>query len=94
MPTQVDHIDHNPSNNAWANLRAADYAINGKNHPKTVRNKTGFVGVSRKSDGKYVARIYANKKHVFLGSFTDIADAIAARKAAMVRYGFHYNHGN
>lgn len=93
FPEQVDHIDHNGSNNSWKNLEESDYQKNGKNHPKTKRNSTGHVGVSQRPDGKYVARIYVDKKHKFLGSFFTIEEAIAARKQANIGFGFHKNHG-
>ena len=93
FPPQVDHIDHNQSNNSWINLEESSYEKNGKNHPKTRRNVTGVVGVSQRPDGKYVARIYANKKHIFLGVFTTIGEATLAREEANLLYGFHTNHG-
>lgn len=93
FPPQVDHEDHVRSNNVWGNLQPTDYAGNGKNHPKTVRNKTGAVGVSLRPDGKYIARIYVNMKHVFIGVFDDVQSAAAARAAANVQHGFHVNHG-
>lgn len=92
-PPQVDHQDHDRSNNKWENLAAADYQSNGKNHPKTKRNSTGHVGVSQRKDGKYVARIYVNKRHKFLGVFDDVQSAADARKQASIDAGFHANHG-
>ena len=93
FPPQVDHADHDQSNNSWINLEESSYEKNGKNHPKTIRNVTGVVGVSQRPDGKYVARIYTNKKHVFLGVFTTIEEATLAREEANLLYGFHANHG-
>jgi hypothetical protein len=93
IPVQVDHQDHIRSNNRWLNLVAADYQSNGKNHPKTKRNSTGFVGVSKRPDGKFISRIYANKKHKFLGVFSTPEAAYAARQQANVTFGFHTNHG-
>lgn len=89
----IDHINHNPSDNSWSNLREVTPQENGKNHPKTKRNKTGFVGVSQKPNGKFIARIYVNKKHIFLGSFETIDLAIKARQKANNLYNFHPNHG-
>ena len=94
LPTlQIDHINHNPSDNSWDNLREATAKENGKNHPKTVRNKTGFVGVSQRPNGKYVARIYVNNKHIFLGAFKTFDEAKVARQEANIQYNFHPNHG-
>ncbi len=93
LPEMVDHINHNPSDNSWDNLREATIKENGKNHPKTVRNKTGFVGVSQRPDDKYVARIYVNNKHIFLGAFKTFDEAKVARQQANIAYNFHPNHG-
>lgn len=93
MPEQVDHMNHVRDDNRWVNLRECDYASNGKNHPKTVRNATGVVGVSQRPDGKFVARIYVNKKHLFLGAFNTLDEAAEARSDANKVYGFHENHG-
>lgn len=89
----VDHINHIPSDNSWANLREVTQKENCRNQHKTRRNKTGFVGVSQRPDGKFVARIYTNKRHKFLGAFESFEQAVIARKNANVKYNFHQNHG-
>jgi group I intron endonuclease len=71
-----------------------------KNRPKTrknvklrVDNTTGAAGVSLRW-GKYIARIVADTgKRVTLGRFTTLGDAIAAREAAKVKYGYDPTHG-
>lgn len=93
IPKQVDHINHIHDDNRWCNLEKSDYALNGKNHPRTIRNTTGVVGVSQRPDGRYVARIYVNKKHKFLGIFDSFSDAVAARQQANAAHNFHKNHG-
>ena len=45
------------------------------------------------STGKWRAQIVFDGKRKHLGYFTEKTDAIAARKAAEVKYGFHANHG-
>jgi hypothetical protein len=42
---------------------------------------------------KWVARIKINGKYKFLGYFTDIDEAIIARKEANIEHEFHENHG-
>ena len=93
MPEQVDHLNHKRDDNSWKNLQESNSTDNGKNHPRTKRNATGVVGVSLREDGKYIARIYVNKKHVFLGVFCDSASAKEARLRANKLHGFKDTHG-
>ena len=43
--------------------------------------------------GKWQAQIKVKHGLKYLGIFTEKSDAIAARKAAEAKYGFHENHG-
>jgi hypothetical protein len=45
-----------------------------------------------KQDSKWVAQIKVDSKKKHLGVFT-VNPAIAARKAANTKYGYHQNHG-
>lgn len=93
-PIGVDHVDGNPTNNRWANLREADQSENCKNSARPITNKSGTVGVHwYASRSKWIALIKLNGRSRHLGYFADKADAIAARKAAEVSLGFHPNHG-
>lgn len=90
----TDHKDHVKHNNIWSNLRHATQAVNNKNKSMHKNNTSGFTGVHRrKKDEKWVASIRISGKVKHLGSFEDINDAVAARKVANVKYGFHRNHG-
>lgn len=92
---QIDHIDGDGTNNRLANLRSVSAAENGKNQRKPSNNTSGVAGVywdSRKS--KWTSRVRVGGKLVYLGSFRQFDDAIAARKAAELKYGFHPNHGS
>lgn len=90
----IDHISHDRSDNRISNLREATRAQNTRNQTMRKTNKSGFNGVSwAKTKGKYVAQIRTNGKAVHLGQFSDIKDAIAARQAANIKFGYHKNHG-
>lgn len=67
----IDHINHNPSDNRISNLRDGSTSQNLENQirPRSD-NKSGYLGVSLHSDGKkWVAQINLNKKGRYLGSY-------------------------
>ena len=90
----LDHIDGNPSNNSIANLREVDQSVNAKNSRARANNGTGVTGVHwNRSARKYWASINVDREYKYLGFFEKFEDAVAARKAAEVHYGFGPNHG-
>lgn len=91
---EVDHIDHNRLNNAIENLRLVTHRGNAVNQSLRSTNKSGLNGISwDKARNKWVARIYDHGKQIPLGRYSNIDDAIAARKEAELRYGYFENHG-
>lgn len=91
---QIDHINGNRADNRIENLRAATAQENAQNTKLPADNTSGVIGVSwRKRDSKWHASIKANGQAIFLGYFECFEDAVAARKAAEVKFGFHENHG-
>lgn len=66
----VDHIDGDPSNNKWVNLRKASQAENGQNKAPNRFTTSGFHGVSKTQNGKWRARISLDRQSFFLGTFT------------------------
>lgn len=93
-PEFIDHDDGNPSNNRISNLISATRKENNSNTKKRSDNKSGVVGVIyHKGKQKWEAYINHNNKRYGLGSYTNIEDAIKARKEAEVLYGFNPNHG-
>jgi hypothetical protein len=94
----IDHIDHNRTNNVISNLRVVTPLGNGWNHSLHSNNKSGCSGVSwdkSKNSGKgsWLARIKVKGKIIHIGCFDDKDEAIVARMAAQKKYGFHPNHG-
>lgn len=91
----IDHIDGNGLNNRVENLRDVSHTENQQNSRKSSANVSGVVGVIwHKQAQKWQAQIKAGGKRIHLGLFTDKAEAVAARKAAEVKYGYHPNHGS
>lgn len=91
---EIDHINGNKSDNRIKNLRDVDRSINMRNTQRGSLNKSGVLGVCWRSQrGKWSAFIKVRKKRIWLGSFRDFQDAVEARRAAEIKYGFHANHG-
>lgn len=91
---EIDHINHNRSDNRISNLRVVSLIENQRNQSIPRNNTSGVVGVSwYKHTEKWVAYISVNGKRVGLGYFTEKADAVACRHAANIKHGFHPNHG-
>ena len=90
----VDHKNHKRSDNSWANIRRVSSKENSRNRSISNRNTSGFVGVCWYADrGKWRVQIGVDGKSIKLGEFTKKHDAINARKAANIKYGYHENHG-
>lgn len=91
---QVDHINHDRSDNRLENLRITDHEGNGRNVSMMRTNTTGVTGVVYlKKNNKYMAQIYVDKKHKYLGIYETLEEAIIVRKSAEFLYGYHPNHG-
>lgn len=90
----IDHIDHDGSNNRWSNLRAVSHKDNARNLSLKTNNTSGINGVSfdvRRN--KWTAYIQVDGKSKYLGAYVDLQEAAKARESANVQYGFHENHG-
>lgn len=93
-PETVDHINGNPKDNRWRNLRSVSHSENHRNRKMQTNNTSGVAGVSwRKQSKHWQAKITILGKQIFLGQYKEKADAIRARKEAEQKYGFHKNHG-
>lgn len=91
---RIDHIDHDRLNNRIDNLRKVSCAVNSRNMSKPVNNTSGVIGVHwYRPYNKWQAQISVENSRLHLGYFDSFHDAIAARKAAEIKYGFHKNHG-
>ena len=82
-----DHIDHNELNNRRYNLRPATHQENMRNRKKSIRNTSGFIGVTWQKDRqKWIAQIGCDGKVINLGGYFSIEDAVVARLKAEKRY--------
>jgi hypothetical protein len=89
---EVDHIDHNPSNNRKINLRIVTSQQNKFNQNVKTNNTSGVKGVSwSKERRKWETYIGYNGKKINLGRFVNLKDAIQARKEAEIKYFGEYN---
>lgn len=90
----IDHINGIRTDNKIGNLREATFAENNWNRPKPSNNTSGHKGVTfHKGEGKYYARITANKINRSLGYFDTAEEAGAAYQLAAKEYhGEFANH--
>lgn len=96
MPTkEIDHIDHDRTNNKISNLREVTRQQNSKNTKIRSDNKSGVTGVNwNKKTFKWYARIHDEsgcEEH--LGYFNNFDEARQARLKAESKYNYHANHG-
>lgn len=77
-PEQVDHLNGNRLDNRGVNLRAATNSTNQHN----IKNATGVWVEVVKGYKRYRAKIVANGKRIYLGSFRTEEEACAAYLAA------------
>ena len=84
---EIDHIDGDESNNRIVNLRDVSKSVNQQNKrlPR-VDSKSGFIGVCwHKGGGKWSAQITVHGKSIYLGLFSDPAEAHSTYIAAKRR---------
>lgn len=82
---QVDHIDRNPGNNIWKNLREA---TNGQNRANSKSSTvSGIKGVYKNARGsRWFSVIRVNKILIRLGSFSNPEEAAKAYRTAAIKY--------
>jgi hypothetical protein len=91
---EIDHINGIRDDNRVNNLRDVTSSENGKNSALRSDNYSGAIGVSWNSTTKkWEPTIGVNGRSKYLGRFKCKSDAIAARKKAEIKYGYHPNHG-
>lgn len=77
----IDHINHNTLDNRKQNLRKSNDLLNSRNRSLPSNNKSGCKGVCWKArEGKWRAYITHLGKHIELGLYDDLEEAIKVRK--------------
>ena len=89
----IDHINHDRTDNRIENLRVVTRMENCQNHKRS--NRSPFLpGVSWHTRDlvwqSYITVFYT--RH-YLGQSETLLDAACLRKSAEIEYGFHENHG-
>ena len=90
----IDHINvKDKHDNRKQNLRIATPQQNNFNRSRQINNTSGTTGVSWSiSNSKWHAYIKLNRKNINLGYYTDINEAIKARKEAEIKYFGEYRY--
>jgi hypothetical protein len=90
----IDHINGDALDNRIENLRDITNAENKRNGTRFSNNKTGFAGVHYNTKtGVYRSGIGVDSAWTWLGTYHTLDEAIAARKEAELKHGYHENHG-
>lgn len=90
---QIDHINHNRSDNRICNLRGSSRVENYRNQGVYKNNRSGVPGVIERKPGWYQVYITVNRKQHCSGATSDFFEACCLRKSAENRFNFHPNHG-
>lgn len=78
----IDHINGDPADDKWSNLRAATESENMRNTKLRADNTSGSRGVSwNKRRNKWHVRVNVNNMLYHVGYFDDFGQAKAARDA-------------
>jgi hypothetical protein len=94
VPSQLDHINRDTSDNRIENLRPANSSQNSCNRKLFSNNTSGCKGVSWiKESQKWLAHVSINNKTIRLGKFDDLELAeLVAIEARDLFHGKYANH--
>jgi len=91
---EIDHINGDPADNRWSNLRECNHQQNNHNQPMRRNNTSGVKGVSLTRTGKWHVQVCLNYKIHNGGLYDNLADAKAAAMKLRERlHGEFANHG-
>ena len=91
---EIDHINHNRTDNRIENLREATRTMNERNRTMSKNNTSGHNGIYRPAGRKkWEVQLWINGKKFRGGYFYNIDEAIKARDKLYKKHSFHKNHG-
>ena len=83
----IDHINLNPADNRWCNLRPVNYFQNLANS-RARNTEFGHEGLPRRPSGRIQVNIRHNGRRIYLGTFSDLEIAKQAyARAARLFFG-------
>ena len=80
FPLDVDHDNLDKLDFSKRNLVPLTTAENNEKKSLYKNNKLGVKGISQTLEGRFIARIYKDKKQINCGTFATIEEAIQAQK--------------
>ena len=92
-PPEVDHINGTRLDNRKVNLRGVTSTENRRNAARHRDTKSPHNGVRKAPQGGWQSYITVDYKWINLGCYSSLEEAVAARKAGELAFGFHPNHG-
>ncbi len=93
-PNIICHENGSTEDNRIDKISSGTISMNNKDKAKHITNTSGITGVRwREEKNRWFAEIGIDGKKKHLGCFRTKEEAIAARKAAEIEYGYHPNHG-
>jgi len=89
----IDHIDCNPLNNAFSNLRPASLTQQMGNIRVCAKNPSGFKGVTMHGSGRWMAKIQKDRVQQYVGLFDTPEEAYARLQEVRVRLFGEFSRG-
>lgn len=88
---QIDHINHDVTDDRLENLRLATISQNCCNRRLQSNSTTGHKGCVF-TKGKYQAQIQVGRKYIYLGRFNTLTEATSAYSAASEKFHGEFSH--
>ena len=87
----VDHKNWNKLDNRKTNLRVCNKSDNNVNIKRKSNNTSGYTGVKKNKQGKWVGQISYGGMRKHLGNFDTLQEAVEARRGAELKIHKEFN---